>query len=281
MTRNALAEREDFLAEVKTREDLCGYMGAVESGYGFGSFLGGGGVGTAGGSEDHTAILSARAGKLLRCSFLPVKIERELPLPAGYVFVVGVSGIVADKTGNALERYNRASRIAKTMLDRWKQTTGRKDVSLAAALGSSRGAPDQLADMLKREWDAAPFINRLRQFREESDDIIPGVSAALERKDVSALGPLVDRSQALAEEVLENQTPETIALQRSARDLGAVAASAFGAGFGGSVWALIEAKRAEEFVPRWRESYLKKFPALQNRAEVFVTQAGPGLISLS
>jgi galactokinase len=44
------------------------------------------------------------------------------------------------------------------------------------------------------------------------------------------LGVLVDRSQAMAESILRNQVPETIHLARSARELGAVAASAFGAG---------------------------------------------------
>ena len=44
-------------------------------------------------------------------------------------------------------------------------------------------------------------------------------------------GSLVDRSMALATTALGNQVPETIYLARRARELGAVAASAFGAGF--------------------------------------------------
>ena len=56
---------------------------------------------------------------------------------------------------------------------------------------------------------------------------------------MAAFGDLVDRSQQLAERRLGNQVPETIELARSARELGARAASAFGAGFGGSVWALV------------------------------------------
>ena len=56
--------------------------------------------------------------------------------------------------------------------------------------------------------------------------------------DLDAFGALVDRSQALAESLLGNQVLQTIHLASSARQLGAVAASAFGAGFGGSVSAL-------------------------------------------
>jgi len=57
--------------------------------------------------------------------------------------------------------------------------------------------------------------------------------------DGAALGGLVDRSQELTTTHLRNQVPETIFLAKAAREEGAIAASAFGAGFGGSVWALV------------------------------------------
>ena len=77
--------------------------------------------------------------------------------------------------------------------------------------------------------------------------IVPGAADALAEGDLDRFGALVDRSQAGAEAALGNQVPETIHLQRSARRLGARAASAFGAGFGGSVWALVAATGAETF----------------------------------
>lgn len=280
MDRNGLTERADFVAAVKTREDLCGYLGAVENGYAFGTLAGDKGIGTAGGSEDHTAILCCKPGRLLRCTFLPVKFERDVPMPVDHVFAVGVSGIVADKTGNALEKYNRASKMAKTLLERWRKEMNRTDVSLGAALASSRGAADRLAWHVQRDWDAQVLLKRLRQFRLECDEIIPGVAAALYSKSLSELGPLVDRSQTLAEEALENQVPETIALQRGARELGAVAASAFGAGFGGSVWALVPVNGAEEFAEKWQDHYATKFPRLAPKAQFFLTPAGPGLLKL-
>ena len=49
-------------------------------------------------------------------------------------------------------------------------------------------------------------------------------------------------SQAEAETLLGNQVPETIALARAARELGAFAVVRFGAGFGGSVWALVDGR---------------------------------------
>ena len=46
---------------------------------------------------------------------------------------------------------------------------------------------------------------------------------------------------------LGNQVAETNALQRLARELGAVGSSGFEAGFGGSVWALVRTDEAEAF----------------------------------
>jgi galactokinase len=106
------------------------------------------------------------------------------------------------------------------------------------------------------------------------------VADALARGDLAAIGPLVDRSQELAERFLGNQIPETIALAREARRLGAVAASAFGAGFGGSVWALVATAEAETFRARWSEAYSRSFPAASAAADFFATRAGPGLVRL-
>jgi galactokinase len=75
--------------------------------------------------------------------------------------------------------------------------------------------------------------------------------------------------------MLHNQIPETVFLARRARELGAVAASAFGAGFGGSVWALVARREAEALAARLAADYRERFPQHADLAEVFVTQAGP------
>jgi galactokinase len=124
-------------------------------------------------------------------------------------------------------------------------------------------------------YSAGELQGRFDQFHEESEVIIPAVTEALQRGDVSALGALVDRSQAGAEALLRNQISETILLARSARELGAVAASAFGAGFGGSVWALVPEANAESFMERWRAEYLRTFPAHRLTSQFFSTHAGP------
>ena len=74
-----------------------------------------------------------------------------------------------------------------------------------------------------------------------------------------------------------NQIPETSFLARTAREMDAVAASAFGAGFGGSVWALVPKAGSTEFAARWRDAYTMRFAKSAMRSEFFVTKAGPPL----
>src|SRR5204862_4044059 len=84
----------------------------------------------------------------------------------------------------------------------------------------------------------AGLVERVEQLDIESR-IVRASGDALAAGDLDRLGKLVEESQAAAERLLGNQIPETIELARSARELGAVAACAFGAGFGGSVYALL------------------------------------------
>ena len=80
--------------------------------------------------------------------------------------------------------------------------------------------------------------------------------------------------------MLQNQVSQTVELARAARQLGAAAASAFGAGFGGSVWALVPLAAADDFLAAWSDHYATKFPADARRAAFFLSGPGPGLVEL-
>jgi galactokinase len=84
----------------------------------------------------------------------------------------------------------------------------------------------------------------------------------------------VAESQAGAERGLANQTDETRWLVGAIRDR-ALAASAFGAGFGGSVWALLRQDDALRSLAEWRASYECEFPQHARDADFFLTSAGP------
>ena len=270
---NRLAEREAYASSLASLDQLAGYLGAVENGYGYGTFGGDAGVGTFGGSEDHTAILCSRPSSLVQYSFCPVRFERVVPLPADHELIVAHSGVVAEKIGAVMEHYNRLSVATQELAADWRNLTGRVDATLGDVVASEPNAAETfLASVRDRRSD---LVNRLDQFILESTELVPGAGDALLCGDLTRLGSIVSRSQAAAERMLKNQIDETIWLVCDARDYGAVAASAFGAGFGGAVWALIRSSDAAEFRERWMARYASRFPAAAERATFFSTRAGP------
>lgn len=280
-----LEATERYRAAIRSTEELADYISAVENGRDHPGLPGDRGVGTDGGSEDHTAILCCRPDHLAQYAFRPARPERSVPLPQGLTFVVAFCGVHAEKTGAAMASYNRAAELTRIATEIWRDGTGRNDPHLAAALDSDPGAIDRLRALLEQAThpraSAAELIARVEQFAEESRTIIPAAGDALARNDVAAFGELVDRSQHLAETRLGNQIEETILLARTARELGAAAASAFGAGFGGSVWALIEDHTAREFTDRWRARYLERFPQYESMFIAFATRPGPASVRLA
>jgi len=273
---NNLEEHPTYTAHIRSNLDLAGYLGATENGLDFGPLEGDRGVGTLGGSQDHTAILCAQANTLGRFSYLPVKLESRVNLPQDHVFVIGVSGVHAAKAGNAQAQYNRASELASEAAALWRNTTGRDDPHLAAAVDSSPGALDQLREIIDKA--PPPLRQRVQQFLNETYDIVPRACDALAGGDLTTFGELTDRSQHGAETMLGNQVPQTVHLAKSARELGAAAASAFGAGFGGSVWALVHKDHADKFSVDWSDAYHIAFPEQVKDAAFITTQAGPAAV---
>lgn len=278
-TINDLPARLQYRDNIDTTEDLAGYLGCVENGLDFKALHGNVGVGTFGGSEDHTAILCARPGSMVQYSFCPVTFERAVSIPSGLTFIVGASGVTAEKTGSALEHYNRVSRRLSVGLECWRAATGRADTSMGEAMSSSPDARARIREVLGAangaEYPADSLLRRFDQFATEVNEIIPAAANALARGDLAEFGERIAQSQRGAERALENQIPETVAMVRLARQMDAVAASAFGAGFGGSVWALVDSSSAEEFRAGWKERYHKAFPERADGSEFFATGAGP------
>jgi galactokinase len=274
---NAMDDDRAWCAIVGDALARAEYIGAMETGAPYGPFPGDAGVGARGGAQDHVAILCAREESVGQFSYLPARLERYVPWPAEYAIAIGVSGVTATKTGNAKARYNRVSDSTRALVRAWNAATGRDDDTLAGALASEAGAGERLARLAEQgaeQFDGAYLGPRFAQFREEVEVVVPGVGDALRDRDFTVLGALVDRSMAMAEYALRNQVPETSFLARTARERGAVAASAFGAGFGGAVWAMVLADEADAFVDAWRAEYLAAFPNRVERARWLVTRPG-------
>jgi galactokinase len=280
---NALDRTREWSTAIGSLEEEAAYLGTIENGADFKGLAGVTGVGTFGGSEDHAAILGARPHALLHVAFAPLRRRGVLMLPADHVFAIAVSGVVADKTGTARERYNAVSGRARQLVVRWNAGTGAHCHTLAEVLGSAPDAAAQLRALLQDQPDTRfptdDLMDRLAHFEAEWRTHLPEAARALAARDVAAFGAAADASQASAERWLRNQVPETILLQRLAREQGASAASAFGAGFGGAVWALVPRAIATPFASRWLASY--RATALgrrQRRATAFLSEAAPALL---
>ena len=280
--RAGLEQWPEWQAAIRDRLDLGGYLGAVENGLTFGSLAGTSGVGTHGGSEDHTAILNGQPDRVSAFSYVPVRSQGSAEMPAAWRFVIMPSGVEAAKAGAARGRYNAASLATRALVDVWQRDHGAgAGQTLAAILSSGPEAERALRQALRTgagEFTAAALDRRLSHFLAE-DGRVPLALDAFARADAGALGALSASSQADAERLLGNQIPPTSALAALARESGALGASSFGAGFGGSVWALIDEAGLATFPARWRAAYERQYPSLP-RGESFVVRPAPAATEL-
>jgi galactokinase len=238
---NQLQKELIYRENIRSLEDLAAYAACIENGQSYGELQGDRGVGTFGGSQDHTAILCCRPGKLSVYSFCPVKHERDVDFPSDFQFFIADSHVIAEKTGDALTKYNRVSQRASTIVELWNNGRNKRARCLRDIASSDPSEIQKFCTLLV-QYDAghpsAHLLARFQQFQIESEELIPKAVNAMASADWKTFKQLVSQSQQLAEKNLENQVPETTALCKNLIQSGAVAASAFGAGFGGSVWGL-------------------------------------------
>ena len=276
IARARLTEREEWQRHLPTVQHLAWYLGCVENGLDYDGLPGTAGVGTHGGSEDHTAILACRLGHTSLYQFMPVTALRDVAMPAEWTFVIASSGVQADKAGSVMARYNRAADSARALHDLWNQHADEPAHSLSAALARTPDAVarfDRWISTASGEFSPADLRKRLHHFVNE-DRRAPLAAQAFADTDRATVGDLARDSQYEAEVLLGNQIPETIALAHLARETGAYAASSFGAGFGGSVWALTATHDAHAFAEEWIRAYQRRVP-LVGMVPWFVARPGP------
>ncbi|KAL7468549.1 hypothetical protein ACHAXS_008757 [Conticribra weissflogii] len=170
----------------------------------------------------------------------------------------------------------------------------------------SRGSTAKVEQGMEASNSTATYqailAKRFEQFFDESEFLVPTAAYALENEKYEMLGSIVEKSHQGAVNILRNQIEETAWLPLSARGMEhrfsessrrhnssepplpsstpikALAASAFGAGFGGSCWALVHRTQARDFARQWLKSFNDAFPLGGNGLdrEFFVTEPGPG-----
>jgi galactokinase len=260
--------------------DAAAYYACIENGATFRGLAGDAGVGTHGGSEDHAAILCATPAALTAFAFVPLRLVARATVSSEWTFVVASSGVRAEKSGAARETYNALVRDTTLLLHLWNAHEPAA-ASLADALATSSLATAHLRDLIERsnasDSGREALVRRLRHFVREDGRVLEAL-AVVSSGDAAALAALASESQQDAELLLRNQVPETVELAAAARRSGAVAASGFGAGFGGSVWAVVDREAAPDFPTRWLTGCR---PACPPGAIAFDASPGPPMMGLT
>lgn len=253
-----------------TREDVAGFAAAIESGADWKDFPGDDGVGTRGGSQDHTAILCSQEGMLSLFGYQPLRCHERVRLPDSVAFVVAGSGVKARKTGDALAAYNRVSWRAAEVARLYSEDLD----EYYPHLGAMMAAPH--FDLESARWAIVDddLWDRFQQFEREIDHVLPSAVRALRAEDWPLFADVTAESQRMAADWLHNQIPETESLVQGALESGALAASSFGAGFGGAVWALVDRSRREAFMGAWKDAYARAFPHLSENMVVLTDEPG-------
>jgi galactokinase len=277
---HGLHESALFKENIENAVDLSVYLACAENGQSFRGLSGDAGVGTFGGSEDHAAILNGRHGRLALFGFSPPEHLADVPWPSGWRMVAAFSGVRAEKTRAALEKYNMASRRVREAVARFNALAGTGLSTLREVVDHEPkpGGPRWLSALAHAPGKACPGLrDRVRQFILEDRTHVPGALSALGAGDLPAFGRLLTASHRASKKYLWNIVPEIDFLQKTARALGAAGASGFGAGFGGSLFAVTTADRAEELALRWQDAYRARYPDRAAESAFFQAQPGPGI----
>jgi galactokinase len=283
-------------------------------------------------------------------SYCPTKYEGSFAFPTDFVFVIMVSGYVAEKTGAKMGDYNNAAFLAFDGARAWAKanaahsnittadfgfpifnaaTTGECNLAEVVRYVVSAHPTWSLAqvkesiarDIAKFDSGDGPFplgkernyrkgqlVERFNQFFEESEVCVPQIAKAFQQMSSDSEGLKIagrgllshygNLSHEMTVRQLHNTVEVTEILPLFALDAGAVAASAFGAGFGGSCWALVKADAADEFMTTVTDVYKahcrKRFAArhteshslnmefaiCQEKFSTFKMVPGPGAFAL-
>jgi len=244
---------------------LSMYIAHYENGLDFGELKGDRGVGTFGGSEDHTAIVLGEKNRLLFCQYCPTKLITKVGVPEGYTVVVAYSGKKAEKTKDAMAKYNRLSGDAYQAVQALNRVNG-TDYKLLRDFYpelSLKERTDAAMDQLKGDDS---LYRRAYQFFREREIIFQAVECLKESR-METYGSLINESHDLSREYLKNIADEVDCLQGIANEIGALGATGFGGGFGGSCYAIVQESKVDVFKEKWSEKYHEKYTQYQGMTQ--------------
>lgn len=256
---------------------LSMYLAHCENGLDFGDLKGHRGVGTFGGSEDHTAIVLGQKDTLLYCRYCPTEVIRRIDMPKGYSIVVAYSGRRAEKTKDAQKKYNLLSKNATAATQTLNKIHGTNFQWLRdfyEELPNRERAQKAYGELRNKILDMS-LAERAYQFFMERE-IIEQAVKSLSKNDIASFGNLINESHELSKKYLGNIVPEVDYLWQTANRLGALGATGFGAGFGGSCYAIVHNRSRDDFIEEWKGLYDSEFSTYRDQARFDVYPACRG-----
>jgi galactokinase len=179
-------------------------------------------VGTRGGGMDHAAVLASKAGCALLVRFAPVSVLN-VPIPAGWSFLIAHSLTTAEKSGAVRAEYNARRSAGQRALELLGLPSYRAAVEQHSLDKLEAMARERLGDS-----ERGPFLH------------VTGEAARVERAveamreaDAEAFGNLLYAAHDSARDLLRISNPALDELVEAARTAGALGARLTGAGFGG------------------------------------------------
>lgn len=201
------------------------------------------------------------------------------------VFVIASSGVIAEKTGNAMVDYNDASEHARRIASHLGCKNLRQVFDLYGSLSCIAETLKQSVTSTQSDYSLQEWVKdmiRVKQFIEESDVIGEGMARALSSStdQHNKIKELSFFSHSLGDEALGNLVEATAWLPKRAMHLKALGSSSFGAGFGGSVYAVVNSNEADSFEKQWSDDYKKAFPQYAKNSVFFTMRPGPSACRL-
>jgi galactokinase len=220
---------------------------------------------------DQAISLGARAGFAARIEFRPVRLTH-VPVPEGWRFLVAWSLKHAEKSGPAQQLYNARTRETASARDLVARHLGLGTVGSYAELLAARPRAELLAAGAVLEPE---LLKRYRHVVSEGARVEDAVAAMI-RGDLATFGALMNASHQSLREDYEVSSPELDRLVQVAREAGAAGARLTGAGFGGSIVALVPAEGAAAALGEIRNRYYAAHPPEEVESWLFVALPSAG-----
>ena len=250
-------------------------------------------VGTRGGGMDQAIILLARDAEATKIDFFPLRTERVTLLP-NHTFVICNSLVKAEKSGEALHRYNEGPltcRLIRALVEKRIQEDFGDDVRIERLgdlwLGNLCLTHAEVADIFAQTFpqETTPLAQAAKALGIGIDEIrkrwlgdlrepdtgfrlqararhqrteyqrVEAARDALLAGDAEELGRLMNASHASCANDYAVSCPELDLLVSSARNAGALGARLTGAGFGGCAVSLVPTRLLDAFRARVTEEY--------------------------